>query len=180
MAYSGYSSWAGNWQVLRGWHVKGISASILQQWKQALLHLFNIICFSLFEQSRVDSLYKDRWDVEDDSAGSQSSGEVRLKAKCWLTASSWCTLTQASCGEHLSQVHRYFVPPQSTCQSHTVRQSLTCYQWLWPPLRIHARISWHIYICMCLWERGYEATSIFSTVHWALPLLRWSVPRTGS
>lgn len=101
MAYSGYSSWAGNWQVLRGRHVKGISASILQQWKQALLHLFNIICFSLFEQSRVDSLYKDRWDVEDDSAGSRSSGEVRLKAKCWLTASSRCTLTQASCGEHL-------------------------------------------------------------------------------
>lgn len=54
------------------------------------------------------------------STGSQCTREVHLEAKCCLMVSSWCTSSQSirgGSGEHLSWIHRRFVPPQSPCQS---------------------------------------------------------------
>lgn len=54
------------------------------------------------------------------STGSRRTREVHLEAKCCLMVSSWCTSAQSirgGSGEHLSWIHRRFVPPQSPCQS---------------------------------------------------------------
>lgn len=94
------------------------------------------------------------------STGSQCTREVHLEAKCCLMVSSWCTSSQSIRGgsrEHLSWIHRRFVPPQSPCQSDVFWHSTDILPVVpQPPLKTRSStgLRWmceHQSMCLCLY-----------------------------
>lgn len=77
------------------------------------------------------------------------------------------------CPEHTDTLYRRSHPVNQTCSGMSVTITSGCL-WRCAPTLVWGRafksMSACVHICVCLWESRVDATSIFSRVHWVLPL----------